>query len=131
MEFVHRSSKKQSSLLFRTGLIGHAKLQSLLNYSRKNSPHYELLALETNFPNKQILEEFQNGNFSIQMSTGNPFGRMEADKVLETTINKYTKTPGGTTGMFHSLKSQNTVRCRNYLWKKSLQNSFYIYFFEI
>ena len=31
------------------------------------------------------------------MSTGNPFGRMEGDKVKET---KDTKTPAGTTGMF-------------------------------
>ena len=52
------------------------------------------------------------------MSTGNPFGRMEGDKVKETTANRDTKTPAGTTGMFHSLKNQNILRCRSYLWKK-------------
>ena len=39
------------------------------------------------------------GNFSVQMSDNNTFGRLEADKVIETTINKDTKTPGGTTSM--------------------------------
>ena len=33
------------------------------------------------------------------MSDNNTFGRLEADKVIETTINKDTKTPSGTTGM--------------------------------
>ena len=37
-------------------------------------------------------------NFSIQLSENNTFGRMEADKVIETTINRDTKTAGGTTG---------------------------------
>ena len=55
------------------------------------------------------------------MSTGNPFGRMEGDKVKET---KDTKTPAGTTGMFPSLKNQNMLRCRSYLWKK-----FFLYIF--
>ena len=74
------------------------------------------------------MEQFENGNFSVQMSTGNPFGRIEPDKVIETTIDRGTKTPGETTGMFHSLKNQNTLRCRNYLWKEFLRNS-YIFFF--
>ena len=39
------------------------------------------------------------GNFSVQMSDNNTFGRLEADKVIETTINKDTKTPSGITGM--------------------------------
>ena len=47
---------------------------------------------------KVIYDEFMKGNFSIQLSDTNPFGKQEADKVIETTINKDTKTPGGTTG---------------------------------
>ena len=39
------------------------------------------------------------GNFSVQMLNNNTFERLEADKVIETTINKDTKTPGGTTGL--------------------------------
>ena len=78
------------------------------NYSCYLTVHYyELLRVETNFP--EILEQFENGNFSVQMSTGNPFGRMEPYKVIETTIDRGTKTPGETTGMFHSLKNQNTL----------------------
>jgi hypothetical protein len=44
----------------------------------------------------EILEAFRNGNFPVQMSTVIPFGRIEADKVMETTINRDTKNSGGT-----------------------------------
>ena len=33
-------------------------------------------------------------NFSVQLSSVNPFGRIEADKVIETAINKDIKCPG-------------------------------------
>ena len=99
MELVHRSSKTLSSLFF---------AYDRPNYSHYLTVHYyDLLALETNFP--EILEEFQNGNFSVQMSPGNLFGRMTADKVIETAINRDTKTPGGTTGMFHSFNLYHIV----------------------
>lgn len=88
--------------------------------------YYELLVLETNFP--EISEKLQNGNFPIQMSSGKPFGRMEADNVIETTKNRDTKTPGGTTGMFHSLKNQNTLRCRNY-FVEEIFGKFFLYIF--
>ena len=71
------------------------------NYSRYLTAHYQdLKHLEDDFP--EIHSEFENGNFSVQLSSDNPFGRMEADKVIETTINKDTKTPGGTTGMYRT-----------------------------
>ena len=35
--------------------------------------------------------------FSVQVSNTNPFGQTEGDKVIETTINRDAKTPGGTT----------------------------------
>ena len=67
------------------------------NYSRYLTVHHQdLLSLEEDFP--EIHTEFERGNFSVQVSKNNPFGRTEADKVIETTINRDTKTPGGTTG---------------------------------
>ena len=45
-----------------------------------------------------IYDDFMNGNFSVQMPDNNIFGRLEADRVIKTTISKDTKTPGGTTG---------------------------------
>ena len=63
------------------------------NYSRYLTAQYQdLLTLESDFPD--VHAEFLSGNFSVQLSNTNPFGRMEADKVIETTINKETKTPG-------------------------------------
>ena len=59
------------------------------NYSRYLTAHYQdLVHLEKDFPD--IHSEFENGNFSVQLSPDNPFGRMEADKVIKTTINKDT-----------------------------------------
>jgi len=67
------------------------------NYFRYLTAHYlELVHLESNFPD--VYAEFEGGNFSVQLPPDNPFGRMEADKMIQTTINKDTKTPGGTTG---------------------------------
>ena len=70
--------------------------------------------LKANFP--EILKEDQNGNISVQMSTGNLFGRMEADTVIDTKINRDTKNLGWRIGMFHSLKNKNTLRFRNCRW---------------
>ena len=56
----------------------------------------EMNVLERNHPD--IYREFKNGNFTAQLSSTSTFGRMEPDKVIEMTINKDTKTPGGTTG---------------------------------
>ena len=55
----------------------------------------EMLTLETSHP--EIYQEFKKGNFSVQLSETNPFGRCEPDRVIETTINKDFKTPGGLT----------------------------------
>ena len=46
----------------------------------------ELINLPTNHP--FIHEQFMSWNFSVQLSIVNPFGRIEADKVIEITINK-------------------------------------------
>ena len=56
-----------------------------------------MVSLEEN--HRCIYDDFMKDNLSVQMSDSKTFGRLEADKVIETTINKDTKTPGGTTGM--------------------------------
>jgi hypothetical protein len=69
-----------------------------VNYSRYLTAHFmDLLSLEEKYP--EVYLEFVKGNFSVQLSHSSTFGRMEADKTIETTINKDTKTPGGTTGI--------------------------------
>ena len=65
----------------------------------------ELTNLENSHP--EIYEEFMNGNFSVQLSTKNPFGRIELDKVIETTINKDTKCPGGLKGFSCDINQVN------------------------
>ena len=70
-------------------------------YDRQNYACYltlhlmEMVNLEEN--HRCIYDDFMKGNFSVQMS--DKTCRLEADKVIETTINKDTKTPGGTTGI--------------------------------
>ena len=67
------------------------------NYARYLTPFLaEMIALETDFPN--VYSEFIHGNFVVQLSEFNPFGKVEPDKVIEVTVNRDTKTPGGTTG---------------------------------
>ena len=67
------------------------------NYARYLTLHFmDLLNLEENYP--RVHCEFIKGSFTVQMSSDNPFGKMEADKVIETTMNRDTKTIGGTTG---------------------------------
>jgi len=67
-----------------------------LNYARYLSAMLgDMLSLPTDFP--EIYEEFVRGNFAAQLSY-NKFSRSETDKVIEMTLNKDTKTPGGVTG---------------------------------
>ena len=67
------------------------------NYAQYLTLHFmDLFNLEENYPSVHC--EFIKGSFAVQMSSDNPFGKMEADKVIETTMNRDTKTPGGTTG---------------------------------
>ena len=55
------------------------------NYARYLTFHYiEMTNLGKNHPS--IYQEFMNGSFSVQVSDNNPFGKLEADKVIETTI---------------------------------------------
>lgn len=47
----------------------------------------------------KVYEAFQAqpGEFSVQLSSSNPFGRIPVDQTTEVTVNKDTQTPGGTT----------------------------------
>ena len=77
--------------------------------------------LESEHPD--VYEEFSKGHFSVQMSDHNTFGRNEADKTIENTINRDTKTPGGQTGFSRkyaavcrwTLNSSRRASCRKKL----------------
>ena len=56
----------------------------------------DMLQLNKSFP--EIYEQVIVGNFAAQLSSDKLFSRIETDKVIEMTLNKDTKTPGGTTG---------------------------------
>ena len=43
-----------------------------------------------------MYEAFGAGQFSVQLSCFNPFGRIPVDQTTEVTVNKDTQTPGGT-----------------------------------
>ena len=64
------------------------------NYAKYLAPMLgELLNLPTNHP--FIHEQFMLGKFSMLLSSVNPFVHIEADKVIETIINKDKKCTGG------------------------------------
>ena len=66
-----------------------------LNYARFLPMYYaEMINLASDHP--EIYEEFQKGNFSVQLAAGNPFGRIPVDQTTEVTVNKDTQTVGGT-----------------------------------
>ena len=56
----------------------------------------DMLQLPEDFP--EVYKEFMNGNFAAQLTDGSKFSRVKTDKVIEVTLNKDTKTPGGCTG---------------------------------
>ncbi|KAG1650788.1 hypothetical protein GQR58_027743 [Nymphon striatum] len=64
------------------------------NYARYLQPYLsDMLNLPTTHP--EIHDYFSRGHFAVQLSRNNPFGKIDADKTIENTINKDTKTPGG------------------------------------
>ena len=71
-------------------------------YDRYNYSRFLLIflgdMLDLAFSHPDVLKAFKEGNFSVQMSTSNTFGRNEADKTIENTVNKDTKTSGGLGG---------------------------------
>ena len=67
-----------------------------LNYARYLPVYFaQMVNLPADHAN--VYEHFRNGGFSVQLTAGNPFGRIPVDQTTEVTINKDTKTAGGTT----------------------------------
>jgi len=78
-------------------MIAYCFAYNNVNYARYLTNFLgNMLSLDVDFP--EIHERFESGDFSIQLSEAKVFSRCESDKVIEMTINKDTKTPGGTTG---------------------------------
>ena len=51
------------------------------SYARYLTFHYiEMINLEEDHPS--VYQEFMKGNFSVQVSDDNPFGKLESDKVI-------------------------------------------------
>ena len=68
-----------------------------INYTRYLTAMLtDMLQLPEDFP--EVYEEFTNGNFVAQLTDGSKFSRVVTGKIIEMTLNKYTKTPGGCTG---------------------------------
>ena len=66
-----------------------------INYARYLSVYYaEMSQLPEKHPD--IYQSFQEGGFSVQIGRCNTFGRIPVDQTTEETVNKNTKTPGGT-----------------------------------
>ena len=77
-----------------------------INYGRYLTAMFsEMLTLEDDFP--EIYEEFVAGNFAAQLSNHGRFSRTEPDKVIEMTLNRDTKTPGGRTGFSTNIGAVN------------------------
>ena len=67
-----------------------------LNYAMYLPVYYaEMTNLSTEHP--EVYEAFRAGYFSVQLSARNAFGRLPVDQTTEVTVNKDTKTAGGTT----------------------------------
>ena len=67
-----------------------------------------MLRLPLSMP--EVYNAFLNGEFSVQMGEANHFGRNEADKTIENTINRDCKTGGGYIG-FVPILQQHSVGC--------------------
>ncbi|XP_078353848.1 uncharacterized protein LOC144638526 [Oculina patagonica] len=68
-----------------------------VNYSRYLSVYYtEMTRLSIDHPDVHV--QLENGGFSVQLGTQNPFGRIPVDQTIEETVNKDTQTAGGTKG---------------------------------
>ena len=66
-----------------------------INYARYLSAYYaEMTQLPERHPD--VHQQFTEGMFSVQIGDRNPFGRIPVDQATEETVNKDTKTPGGT-----------------------------------
>ena len=99
-------------------------------YDRYNYARYLLVflgdMLALRFTHPEVLRAFEDGNFSVQLSTSNTFGRNEADKTIENTVNKDTKTSGGLSGF-----SLNQAACDRWMINASQRAACYRNFKEL
>ena len=95
--FATRSGNWELLIESLRDVVPYAFAYDNINYARYLTTMLgEMLQLEDTHP--EVYRSFMDGNFSVQLSDRNTFGRIEPDKCIEMTINKDTKTPGGTTG---------------------------------
>lgn len=74
-----------------------------------------MIAPEEDFT--EVYREFIEGKFAVQLSDFNPFGKVESDKVIAMTVNRDTKTAGGTTGFSTNNNAINRWICiSNQTW---------------
>ncbi|KAL8624130.1 hypothetical protein ACOMHN_036133 [Nucella lapillus] len=67
-----------------------------LNYARYLPAYYaQMTNLAASQP--EIYKAFKDGNFSVQLTESNPFGRIPVDQTTEVTVNRDTQTVGSTT----------------------------------
>ena len=77
------------------------------NYARYLPIYYaQMTHLKEDCPD--LYHHFQNGGFSVQLSSTNPFARIAVDQTTEETVNIDTQTAGGTHGF--SLKAGTVSR---------------------
>ena len=99
--FACRAGKWELLLECIRGVIPYAFPYDHVNYARYLTVMLgDMLSLEENFP--EVYNQCISGNFAAQLSDS-AFSRVETDKVIEMTLNKDTKTPGGTTGFSTSV----------------------------
>lgn len=95
-----------------------------INYARYLSVMLgDMLSLEEDFP--EIYRQCCQGNFAAQLTDG-VFSRVETDKVIEMTLNKDTKTPGGTTGFSTNIGAVQRWEI-NAAYRASLRSVFHEY----
>ena len=58
----------------------------------------------------EVYSAFLNGEFSVQMGEANHFGRNEADKTIENTINRDCR-PEVATSVLVPILQQHSIRC--------------------
>ena len=88
------------------------------NYARYLVPYLDdMRALPETMP--EVYTAFLEGHFSVQMSKANPFGQNEADKTIENTINRDSKTAGGYIGF-----SANYAATQRWVLNNSRRSSF-------
>ena len=77
-------------------MIPYCSAYNNVNYARYLTNFLgDMQALQNDFP--KVHQRFSDGDFAAQLTNTNRFSRSETDKVIEMTINKGTKTPGGAT----------------------------------